>query len=80
MPMKRTSIVFATFMLLCSITAGAWMHNTPCGKAVQTVSPDFFETEEEALEFYDELNRIYCGEGTLPDKEKQPDKPLPAIP
>lgn len=40
----------------------------------------FFETEEEALEFYDELNRIYCGEGTLPDKEKQPDKPLPAIP
>ena len=57
MPMKRTSIVFATFMLLCSITAGAWMHNTPCGKAVQTVSPDFFETEEDKAlirrEFFD---------------------------
>lgn len=60
-------ILTATIILGGAFTANTWMHNTPCGIAVQTVSPDFFKDPIEADAFYEELNVKYCG-GTNPDK------------
>lgn len=33
-----------------------------CGKATTTVSPNYFDSWEEALEWYQELDEILCGE------------------
>ncbi|WP_286076504.1 hypothetical protein [Parabacteroides goldsteinii] len=87
--MKKLLLSGAFIALLGTFSTNAWMHNTPCGIAVQTVSPDFFKTKAEADAFYAELDAKYCegvgntggnGEVTPPSKEEQPKDPIPAVP
>ena len=67
-------ILFSLILLGGILSANAWTYVTRCGIAVETVSPEYFnkgdggnedtdtEDEDEAKEFYEELDRIYCGD------------------
>ena len=82
--MKKLLLSGAFIVLLGTFSANAWMHNTPCGIAVQTVPPEFFDDPNDAADYYAELNALYCGdkkgEVTPPSKEEQPKDPIPAVP
>lgn len=58
--MKKFFLIMA-ICAISSIGAKAWIYNTSCGRAVQTVSPDFFTDDEERQGFYNDLDEIYCG-------------------
>ena len=54
-------LILAVGLLAMSIAPSyAHMHNTRCGRAVQTVSRDFFPTDQEYQDFCAELDEIYC--------------------
>ncbi len=38
----------------------AYMHKTSCGVMVQTIPSEYFETEQEWLDYCAELDDIYC--------------------
>ena len=82
--MKKLLLSGAFIALLGTFSTNAWMHNTPCGIAVQTVPPEFFDDPVERAKFYAELDAAYCGGGkgevTPPSKEEQPKDPIPAVP
>lgn len=82
--MKKFFLSGVLIALFGTFSANAWIHITPCGIAVQTVSPDFFNNPVEREEFYADLNAAYCGGGkgevTPPSKEEQPKDPIPAVP
>lgn len=54
-------LILAIGLLAMSTASSyAYMYNTRCGRAIQTVSPDFFENQQEWLDFCAELDEIYC--------------------
>lgn len=53
-------ILAVGLLAMSTVPSYAYMYNTRCGRAVQTVSPSFFETEQEWLDFCSELDEIYC--------------------
>ncbi len=72
-------ILIATLLIGGAFSANAWMYNTPCGIAVQTVPPDVFDNPEDREEFYAILDAKYCG-GTIPDKPGGGGPPGPVDP
>lgn len=87
--MKKLFLSGAFIALLGTFSANAWMYNTPCGIAVQTVPPEFFDNEEDRNAFYAELDAKYCegvgntgggGEVKPPVKEEIPKNPIPSVP
>ena len=58
--MKKKCFLFAAF-ITAVIGASAVTWEGHCGAKVVTVSSEYFETEEEAIDYYHELNEIYCG-------------------
>ena len=72
-------ILIATLLIGGAFSANAWMYNTPCGIAVQTVPPDVFDNPDDMKEFYEFLDAYYCG-GTTPDKPGGGGPPGPVDP
>ena len=59
--MKKLLVIGA----MCAVSAlGAYAsknHKTWCGELVQTVEDAYFDSEEEAEDYYTALDIIYCG-------------------
>lgn len=75
---KYAFLAVAAIAFAFSFCADAWIYVTPCGIAVQTVSPEFFgDDDEERDGFYADLDAIYCKKDL--DKDAQ-DKPITVKP
>lgn len=59
---KRLKVILFGVVAAFALSPGAyaWMYNTSCGIAVQTVSPDSFDDPAERDAFYADLENIYC--------------------
>ena len=73
-------ILIAILLIGGAFSANAWMYNTPCGIAVQTVPPDVFDNPTDAKEFYEALDTHYCGGTDKPDKPGGGGPPGPVDP
>ncbi len=54
-------------LLICSISCisaarASYLYVSSCGEVAVTVDPSFFDSEEEAEEFYAQLDEILCSE------------------
>lgn len=59
--MKKKCFLFAAFITAVIGASASVTWEGHCGAKVITVSSEYFETEEEAIDYYHELNEIYCG-------------------
>lgn len=54
-------LILAMGLLAISTSSSyAYMHKTSCGVMVQTIPSEYFETEQEWLDYCAELDDIYC--------------------
>jgi len=59
--MKKKLFLSAAFITAVIGVSASVTWEGHCGAKVTTVSWEYFETDEEAIDYYHELNEIYCG-------------------